>query len=355
MLRKTTITFLLFLVSANFLISQLVSYSTYNLLYLGYSDEWVKDFIYNSANAGSDFIRIMSMMDLSQRPDSWAKEWVFSPWKEDFTGWDESYFKRLKLIVDEAKKYNVKILYSIYVAQENPLSNFGVETKLRLLADLVNEVKKYGIKHWELINEGSPDLTDKDGEKYIELVRGIRYLLSEGVIHYSGEMAGTLSPYYHVYMPHNWGGELSATLGGDEFNNPETLKYLEHLKSDYKKLILPSSDGCKPVATLENFVKIWEAVRDRGYIGWEMDIGWFYEDGKFDWKVAELSSQAFNVVFGRYPENYHKYSLPSPPPPKPTPEPTPKPTSSYKKIVLVLIAIIVVVVTLIILRIFGIL
>lgn len=303
-----------------------VSYSTYNLLFLGYSDDFIRDFIFNSANSGSDFLRIMSMMDLSGRNESWTKEWIWSPWKEDFSGWNEGYFKRLNLIITECKKHDVDILFTLYVSQENPIMHFSYDSRVRLLKDLFEKVYDMGITHFELINEGAPENGVND---YVFFIRSLYHfvVLKTNKIYYSGECPALLSQYYAVYMPHNWGGELEENLANEnKFDDPKEIEYLEHLKNLGLK-ILPSSDGCKPVATFENFVKVWRAVKERNYEGWEVDIGWYYnEDSKqFDWNVAKLSSEAYKEVFGKYPKNYQRWTKEPEPEPEPKPEPKPEP------------------------------
>ncbi len=287
-----------------------LSYSTYNLLYPGYSEQEVRHFIENTANAGSDFIRIMGLMDIECCRG--YKEWVFGPWNRrepahnecfndrgdricyqwpywNLNEWNEDYFNRLNYIVDLAASKNVRILFTIFAIQENPLQYIGPENILNKLSEFIDELKKRGfadrIHDWEIDNEGgtglfTPEGDDPDGSIYFEYTRRlgekIRNTLG-GTLYHSGEAPGILSNVYDVYMPHSWGGpDPVDQLGGNGFTDEEGITYIEHIRRDYGKSILPSSDGIMPNLCNDNSIReLLGKTYSLNWIGFEADMGWF--------------------------------------------------------------------------------
>ncbi|MCX7945269.1 MAG: hypothetical protein N2746_12245 [Deltaproteobacteria bacterium] len=292
-----------------------LSYSTYNLLYLGYSESQVAHFVKNAANAGSEFIRIMALMDCECSRG--AKEWVFGPWKRrepapgecgsynwpywNLNEWNEEYFKRLDFIVNLAKQNNMKVLLSIFAIQENPLQYIGPENILNKLSQFIDELKRRGfdqkITDWEIDNEGGTGLFSHESEEnsdiiYFEyttkLANKIRATLG-GTLYHSGTAPGLLAPIYDVYMPHLWlGPNPIESLAENGFESSSGIEYVEHLRKDYGKSILPSSDGGMPDLCNDDAIKaLLLKTYQLNWIGLEIDIGWYTSpDGKC-WKWGE--------------------------------------------------------------------
>lgn len=315
-----------------------LSYSTYNLMYQGYSEAEVRHFIVNAANAGSEFIRVMGIMDLECCRGN--KDWVFGPWKRrppsqnecvddrgnprcyywpywNLNEWDEDYFSRLNFIVDTASQYGIKVLFTIFPIQENPLQYIGPDNILSKLSEFIDELKRRGfanrIHDWEIDNEGgtglfSPEGDDPDGSIYFEYTRRlgekIRNTLG-GTLYHSGEAPGLLAPVYDVYMPHNWlGPNPIESLGGNGFEDSEGINYVDHIRKDYGKAILPSSDGGMPNLCDDNAIRaLLRKTYELNWIGFEVDIGWYTspDGGCHPWgngtpNTGKISDIEWNLV-----------------------------------------------------------
>lgn len=283
-----------------------LSYSTYNLLYLpygpfpGYSEQQIEWFIKNAKMQGSKFIRVMAIMDRLEKYG--ACDWVFGPWKHDakcengkcyatwnLNEWDPEYFKRLNFIVDKAKANNVEIIFSIFAIQENPLQYLPgyPQSIYDKLVTFIDKLKVEGfqskISHWEVDNEGGTGIWTPSGEDDGSIYFLYTKMLSDkirntlgGTLYHSGEAPGTLANAYDIYMPHSAGTNpgLAGNCGG--LWDSEGVEYLKNIKKSYGKAMIASSDGCHPNLCDEmSAKKFLKRVRELGFIGLEIDIGWF--------------------------------------------------------------------------------
>lgn len=306
----------------------MILYSHYNLLSPYYSDDSVVEFLRNVANMGGWGFQIFSMLEAGgeMSPDGgiYGEEWNFSPWKKDWS-WNDEYFRRLELVLDKAKKYNLRVVYTIYAIQKNPLTPLTPDQKLSKLRDLIQEIENRDLLRridvWGLINEGGTGAwkEGETGEEYYmytrmlaELVRS--YMSPQQWIFYSGEMPLRLAPFYDVYSQHNFGENWQKEA--------ERKDYISSLR----KIIIPSTDGYR--ARLDDLMLfLW--CKTEGYVGLEIDVGWFMKGDKLDtldWGIFEVFIKNYRDIYGKYPENYKKYPKPKPKPePEPEPEPKPKP------------------------------
>ncbi len=297
--------------------------------YNKYDDQYVKNFLKGISQRGITGTRTFSMLDVWQGS--------FSPWADDFSDWDEQYWRRLDYICTLCERYKLKLILVIFCIQETKLSRmvedfkrmikerFGENAVQRYLngeidipgheifeklEQFIEELRNRGfaqrIREYELLNEC--------GDELLLMVEKIASMVKKHLcpskIWYSGEAPNSLARFYDVYSPHGFGGHRPAHLNLSNTSfpfdmNPEEIEYLRSIQRNGKELV-PSSDGKSFNEEEAEF--IFNYTKNTWHVAtYELDH-WPPEETAW-WTWLETIIKGFERIYGALPKPSATLSL----------------------------------------------